>query len=74
MGRTTRANFTWEGSAARLDRMAKANARADAERLRSLSIEESIRLFEDLSRGIPELSERPELDPPPVVLFRLWKT
>jgi hypothetical protein len=74
MGRSTRASFTWKGSAARLDRLAKANAQADGDWLRSLSIEDSVLLFEDLSRGIPELSEHPDLDPPPVVLWRLWRS
>ena len=74
MGRSAKGSFTWEGSANRLDRLARANAHADAAWLRSLSIEESILVFEDLSRGIPELGERVEPDPPPVVLSRLWRT
>jgi len=73
MRRSNRPSYTWEGAAAQLDRLAKANASADEAWLRSLSVEESIRVFEDLSPGIPELSVATDLDPPPVVLFRLWR-
>ncbi|MBI4606422.1 MAG: hypothetical protein HY721_31035 [Planctomycetes bacterium] len=74
MRRSARVSYTWEGAAARLDRMAKANARADEAWLRSLSMEESARILEDLCRGIPELGVTSELDPPPVVLWRLWRS
>ncbi len=73
MSHSKRVTFTWEGSAARIDRMGEANRRAEEAWLRSLTIEESVRVFEDLSRGIPELVARSEPDPPPVVLFRLWR-
>ena len=73
MGGRARANYTWRGAAEALERLAEANARADAEWLRSLTIEESARIIEDLCRGIPELGTPPsETDPPPVVLFRMW--
>jgi hypothetical protein len=65
--------YTWKGAAEHLDRLAAANARADETWLRGLSMDESARIFEDLSRGIPELSITPELDPPPVVLWPIWR-
>jgi hypothetical protein len=64
--------FTWNGAAERLERLALANRRATIERLRSLSEEESIAIFEDLSEGIPEI-ENESKSPPPVVLFRIWR-
>jgi hypothetical protein len=73
MGQSSRGTYTWKGAAVRLGSLAKANAQADAIWLRSLSVEESVLIFEDLCRGIPELSDRSELDPPPVVLRRLWR-
>jgi hypothetical protein len=73
MERSGRVRYTWEGAPALLERMAKTNARADATWLRSLSLEESVRIFEDLCNGIPEVSVQLELDPPPVVLSRLWR-
>ncbi len=42
--------------------------------LRSLTMEESIRIFEDLCSGIPEVIQRADRDPPPVVLFRIWRS
>jgi len=66
-------SFTWTGAAEHLDRLAKANARAEEAWLRSLSIEESVRILEDLCRGIPEISINADLDPPPVVLWRMWR-
>jgi hypothetical protein len=70
---STRITYTWQGAAERLERLAAGNARADQAWLRSLSIGESIAIFEDLCRGIPELSITPELDPPPVALWRIWR-
>jgi hypothetical protein len=67
-------NYTWEGAAERLQRMAARVARSDEAWLRSLSVEESIRIFEDLCRGIPEIPLRAERAPPPVVLFRIWRS
>lgn len=66
--------YTWIDAGARLHRLAKANAEADASWLRSLSIEDAVAIFEDLSRGIPELNERADRDPPPVVLVRIWRS
>jgi len=66
--------YTWDGAAERLERMAARIARADEEWLRSLTMEESIRIFEDLCQGIPEVEPRPDRDPPPVVLFRIWRS
>ena len=74
MRRSTGVRYTWNGAAALLDRLGKANARADEAWLRSLSIEESALLLEDLCRGIPELDATSELDPPPVVLGREWRS
>jgi hypothetical protein len=74
MGRSSKRTYTWEGAAAHLDRLAEANARADAEWLRSLTVEESARILEDLCRGIPELAVDATLDPPPVVLWRMWRS
>ena len=74
MRRSTPIRYTWKGAAEQLDRLAKANAHADEAWLRSLSIEESARILEDLCRGIPELEVTPELDPPPVVLWRIWRS
>jgi hypothetical protein len=71
MGRSTGNTHTWKDAAVRLDRLAKANAQADATWLRSLSVDESVLIFEDLCRGIPEVSRRLDLDPPPVVMSRL---
>jgi len=68
-----RNTYTWQGAAERLRRQADANARADAAWLRALTVEESIRIFEALCRGIPELEVVAREDPPPVVLSRLWK-
>jgi len=73
MPRPSRVSYTWKGAAAHLDRLAKANARADEIWLRSLSSDESALILEDLCRGIPELSVASDLDPPPVVLWRLWR-
>ena len=73
MGGSNKVRYTWDGAAERLARLAKANARADAVWLRSLSVAESVRIFEDLCRGIPEIEPRSDLDPPPVVLSRLWR-
>ena len=74
MRRSGRVSYTWEGAGPLLERLAKANARADEAWLRSLSMDESARILEDLCRGIPELSVTSELDPPPVVLWRLWRS
>jgi hypothetical protein len=74
MRRSSRLTYTWEGSAASLDRLAKANARADEAWLHSLSLEDSAQILEDLCRGIPELPVSSELDPPPVVLLRMWRS
>ena len=74
MRRATPVSYSWKGAAEHLDRLAKANARADAAWLRSLSLEESACILEDLCRGIPELGMTTELDPPPVVLWRVWKS
>jgi len=54
--------------------MAKRIARGDKTWLRSLAEEEPARIFEDLCEGIPEIQLRPERDPPPVVLSRIWRT
>lgn len=74
MRRSTRVSYEWKGAREMLDRLAKANARADETWLRSLSMEESALILEDLCRGIPELCVSSELDPPPVVLWRLWRS
>jgi hypothetical protein len=66
--------FTWDGAAERLRRTAARIAGADDAWLRSLSLEESIRIFEDLCNGIPEVPVQAQRDPPPVVLFRMWRT
>ena len=42
--------------------------------LRSLSVEDSIAIFEDLCAGIPELADQDRAaDPPPPVLASIWK-
>ncbi len=74
MGRSTPVSYTWTGASDHLDRLAQANARADEAWLRSLSMEESACILEDLCRGIPELKMTAELDPPPVVLWRIWRS
>ena len=66
--------FTWDGSRERLMRLGEANRKAWLEWLRSLTPEESTRVFEDLSEGIPELDKDRPASPPPVSLFRLWKS
>jgi hypothetical protein len=66
--------YTWKGAAERLRRLGEANARANEAWLRSLSVAESIQIFEDLCQGIPEISPSSERDPPPVVLARIWRT
>ena len=66
--------YTWNGAAERLKPMAKGIERADEEWLRSLTLEESIRILEDLCQGIPEVELRPDRDPPPVVRFRTWRS
>jgi hypothetical protein len=73
MSTPARAAYTWDGAALRLERLAEANARADKAWLTGLSTEESIRVFEDLCQGIPEISPVPYRDPPPVVLFPIWR-
>jgi hypothetical protein len=73
MGASGKVRYTWEGSATFLDRLAKANERADAAWLRSLSLEESALILEDLCRGIPEVPVASDEDPPPVVLCRIWR-
>jgi hypothetical protein len=73
MRRSSKVSYEWTGARAKLDRLAKANARADETWLRSLSVEESALILEDLCRGIPELDVTSELEPPPVVLWRLWR-
>ncbi len=74
MRRFSRVSFAWKGVPTMLDRLAKANARADEAWLRSLSMDESALILEDPCRGIPELSVTSELDPPPVVLWRVWRS
>ncbi len=73
MNPPARVAYTWDGAARRLERLAKANAQADEAWLAALSTEESIRIFEDLCQGIPEISPAPHRDPPPVVLFPIWR-
>lgn len=65
--------FTWDGCAERLQRLGDANREAWLERLRALTLEESVQIFEDLSRGIPELDRARPAAPPPVSLLRLWR-
>ena len=73
MGGRSRVHYTWKGAAEALERQAEANARADAAWLRSLTIEDSVRILEDLCRGIPEVgTPHSDTDPPPVILFRMW--
>ncbi len=74
MKRSAGVTYTWESAGARLDRLAEANARADETWLRSLSIDDSALILEDLCRGIPELGVTSDLDPPPVVLWRMWRS
>ena len=73
MRRSSKVRYEWKGARAKLDRLAKANARADEMWLRSLSVEDSALILEDLCRGISELGVTSELDPPPVVLWQLWR-
>jgi hypothetical protein len=73
MGRFTKVNYTWRDATEHLDHLAKVNARADEAWLRSLTMDQSVLIFEDLSRGIPEVRATSELDPPPVVLLRIWR-
>ncbi|MBI5366665.1 MAG: hypothetical protein HZA54_06485 [Planctomycetes bacterium] len=51
-----------------------ANDRAQGEYLRSLTQEESLAVFMELCEGIPELRSYRPPKPPPVVLFRLWRS
>jgi hypothetical protein len=74
MTQSSRTAYTWEGAARRLERLAEANARAEAAWLAGLSIEESIRIFEDLCQGIPEVSPAAAPDPRPVVLGPIWRS
>jgi hypothetical protein len=68
-----RIEFSWEGARESQDRLAAANERAWRAHLASLTTAESIRIFEELCEGIPELDrERPPLGHP-VPLFRLWR-
>jgi hypothetical protein len=64
--------MSWSRAAESWRRMGE---RADAAHglwLESLSVEESIRILEDLTEGIPELDREDIPDDPPVVLFRIW--
>jgi hypothetical protein len=74
MRRSSKVSYTWEGSATFLDRLGKANERADVVWLRSLSADESALILEDRCRGIPEVAVTSELAPPPVVLCRMWRS
>ena len=64
---------TWDGAGRLLQAQAPANQKAWIEWLDSLEFEESIRIFEDLSRAHPEVSESRLPKEPPVVLFTIWK-
>lgn len=66
--------FTWKGARENLERLAEANYRAWMQSLRALTEEESIAIFEDLTRGFPELE--PEHPPRhrPIALFRIWRS
>ncbi|MBI3268842.1 MAG: hypothetical protein HYZ53_07455 [Planctomycetes bacterium] len=66
-------HFTWEGAAENLDRLAIANRRALLDWLDSLTTEESIRVFENLSGSLPEFHADRLPKPPPVVLFPVWR-
>ena len=65
--------YTWKGAREYLRRLGEANARATEAWLVSLTPEESIRIFEDLCRGIPELDVLTDTDGPPPVLCRAWR-
>lgn len=52
-----RVQYTWEGAREAWRRMGEAAEKAHTRWLRSLTIEESVAIFEDLSRGIPELAD-----------------
>ncbi|NUN48808.1 MAG: hypothetical protein HUU15_08285 [Candidatus Brocadiae bacterium] len=69
----TRENPSWANASEDWARLDSANRRATKDWLRSLAREESIRLFEELSEGIPEAEWAGAPDEPPVVLFRIWK-
>ncbi|MBI3098551.1 MAG: hypothetical protein HYY93_09970 [Planctomycetes bacterium] len=68
-----RSHYTWEHARERIDRMAEANRVATEEWLRSLTPEESISIFEDLSRGLPENDRTLEREDHPVPLHKIWK-
>lgn len=65
--------YEWEGAARYWERLGAANHKANVEWLRSLDQRASIEIFEDLCSGIPGVDADPSLDPPPVVLFKIWR-
>ncbi len=68
-----KAEPTWEGARVRMQSLAAANHRAWVEWLDSLSIESSIRAFEDLCTAYSEVVEDRLPKDRPLVLFTIWK-
>ena len=64
---------TWEGAAEHYRRLGELNRRAWVQSLRQMTRQDSARIFEDLTQGIPELPPVRMPKPAPVVLFKIWK-
>lgn len=67
-------DVTWDGAAERFARLAAANRRAWIEWLDSLTPDESVRVFQELTASHPEVAEDRLPKPEPVVLWRLWRS
>jgi hypothetical protein len=65
--------MTNHGWAAALERMSAASRRVHADRLRSLTVEQSLAILEDLCGGIPEFDRPGERRVHPVGLCKIWK-
>jgi hypothetical protein len=63
----------WEGAADTWKRLGDANREATVAWLQTLTLEEPVRLTEELCEGIPGLRDADVSDDPPVVLARIRK-
>ena len=64
---------SWSHAVEHWSRLAEANRKATTKWLQALPLEESLRIFEDLAEGIPELDfERTSTDHP-IPLFKIWR-
>ena len=68
-----RPSTSWEGAADAWRRLGAANHLAWVRSLDEMTVEESIRVFEDLVKGIEGIGYERAPKPLPVVLFRLWR-